>query len=117
MARRKMYFRYEIPTNVVCLVKILCIDYERRELALKDHKLSPSTLDEYRRLNGAIDTALLELEVGIRKIMLNDVQHNRGFEHSRASSFIAKNTYYSRKRKLIYDIAKELKLYEKKDSC
>ncbi len=117
MARRKMYFRYEIPSNVVCIVKSLCVDYERRELALKNPKLSSSVLDEYKRLNNAIDIALLELEVGIRKIMLNDVQHGRGYEYSRASSFIAKNTYYSRKRKLIYDIAKELKLYEKKDSC
>ena len=35
MARQKAYFKYDIPTSVVDIVKTICVDYNRRERAIK----------------------------------------------------------------------------------
>lgn len=111
MARQKMYFRYEIPTNVVNIVKAICVDYERRKQLLRnDSALDPDVRAELLSLNVALESALDNVEIGIRKIILGDIQNNRGYDHSRSAAFLAKNTYYSRKRKLIYDIAKNMNL-------
>ena len=105
-----MYFRYEIPTNVVNIVKAICADYDRRIQLLKSDNIDSGCRAEFLYINKAMESALEDVEIGIRKIMLCDIQHNRGYEHSLSSAFIAKNTYYARKRKLIYDIAKNMKL-------
>ncbi len=110
MARQKMYFKYDIPTSVVDIVKTICADYNRRERAIKFGTITGEVLECYVRLNAIIDKALEEVEVGIRKDMLSDIQKRRGYDFSAASPVISKNTYYRRKRKLIYDIAKELAL-------
>ena len=110
MSRQRMYFKYEIPTSVVEIVKAVCSDYDRRERAIKFSNLTGDVLTKYVELNNAIDKALTDVEVGIRRDMLNDIQKRRGYDFSRAALIISKNTYYRRKRKLIYDIAKELAL-------
>ncbi len=110
MARQKMYFKYDIPTTVVDIVKTVCSDYNRRERAIKFGTVTGEVLECYVKLNSIIDKSLEEVEVGIRKDMLSDIQKRRGYDFSAASLVISKNTYYRRKRKLIYDIAKELAL-------
>lgn len=110
MARQKMYYKWDIPTSIVEIVKAICADYERRERAIKFGNVTGDVLMRYIELNNVINNALQEVEVGIRTELLRDIQNRRGHEHSAAALMIAKNTYYNRKRKLIYDIAKDLSL-------
>ena len=110
MSRQKMYFKWEIPTSVVDIVKTICADYDRRERMIKHSTITGSVLARYVELNAIIDKALEDIEIGIRRDMLDDIQKGRGYDFSAASPFIAKNTYYHRKRKLIHDIAEGLAL-------
>lgn len=110
MARQKMYFKYEIPTSIVEIVKVVCSDYDRREKQIKHGIVTGDVLATYVRLNNIVDCALEDIEVGIRKDILKDIQYRRGYDFSPASPLISKNTYYRRKRKLIYDIAVGLAL-------
>ena len=110
MARQNLYFKYDIPTSFVDIVKTVCADYNRRERAIKFGTITGDVLDCYIKLNSIVDKALEEVEVGIRRDMLSDIQKRRGYDFSSAALIISKNTYYRRKRKLIYDIAKELAL-------
>lgn len=110
MAKQKMYFKYDIPTSVVEMVKAVCLDYNRRERAIKYGTITGEVLDKYIMLNASVDKALEEIEVGIRKEILDDIGNKRGFQFSAASMLISKDAYYRRRRKLIYDIAKELAL-------
>ena len=110
MSRQKMYFKWEIPTSVVDIVKTICADYGRRERMIKHSAITGAVLDRYVELNSIIDKALEDVEVGIRRDLLEDIQKGRGYDFSAASPFLAKNTYYQRKRKLIHDIAEGLSL-------
>ncbi len=102
--------QYELPTSVVEIVKTLCADYFRRERAIRYGNVTGAVLDRYIELNANIDMALETIEVGIRMDILRDIQFRRGYDFSPASVCISKNTYYTRKKKLIYDIAKRLSL-------
>ena len=110
MARQKMYFKWDMPTSIVEIVKAICADYDRRERAIKFGNVAGDVLMKYVELNNVINNALQAVEVGIRTELLRDIQNRRGYEHSAAALIIAKNTYYNRKKKLIYDIAKDLRL-------
>lgn len=110
MSRQKMYFKWDIPTSVVDIVKTVCADYDRRERMIKHSAITGAVLERYVELNSVIDRALEDVEVGIRRSMLGDIQKGRGYDFSAASPFLAKNTYYQRKRKLIHDIAQGLSL-------
>lgn len=110
MAREKMYFSWEIPTSVVCMVNAICADYERRERAIKYSNITGAVLARYIELNSVIDNALQEVEVGIRADLLRDIADGRGYNRSPTQCVVSKNTYYRRRRKLIHDIAKELSL-------
>jgi len=110
MARHKMYFNHEIPTSVVEIVKAVCGDYDRRERQIKYGTLTGETLEKYVYLNNVVNTALEDIDVGMRRDMLRDIQQRRGYDFSMCSSCISKNAYYRRKRKLIYDIAVGLAL-------
>lgn len=110
MSRQRMYFRWEIPTSVVNIVKSVCADYDRRQRIINSSVASTDVIARYSELNAVIDEALLDVEPGIRKDILNDIHLGRGYDFSPASPFLAKNTYYQRKRKLIHDIAKGLSL-------
>ena len=108
MARQKLYFKYDIPTSVVDIVKTICVDYERRERSIKFGNITGAVLARYIELNSIIDAALEDVELGIRKSLLRDIQKRRGYDFSEANWAISKNAYYRRKRKLIYDIATRL---------
>lgn len=110
MPRQKMYFKWDIPTSVVSIVKSHCADYDRRARALKNPATPPAVYARYETLNATIDRALKDIDVGVRKILLQDISAGRGYESSMASPFLAKNSYYARKRKLIHDIAQGLNL-------
>ena len=101
---------YELPSSLVCVIKGVCSDYYRRATAIKNGTASGVVLDEYLRLNIAVETALEDIEKGIRGELLRDVALGLGYNKSVISAFMAKNTYYQRRRKLIYDIAKALNL-------
>lgn len=111
MARRKAVDKWEVPETVVQIVKAFCADYSRRAKALSRHNVSDDTVALYVKLNSVIDAALEEVEEGIRQIMLTDIQLGRGYDFSPASPFLAKNTYYQRKRKIVHKIAKSLLLF------
>ena len=110
MARQKAYFKYDIPTSVVDIVKTICVDYNRRERAIKYGTITGEVLAIYVELNAIIDKALEDIEVGVRKCLITDIQKKRGYYFSDAQYLMAKCTYYSRKRKFIFDIAKSLAL-------
>ncbi|MBE6547937.1 MAG: hypothetical protein E7667_03540 [Ruminococcaceae bacterium] len=101
---------YELPRGVVKIVESLCGDYYRRSQAIKNGSAKGAVLDEYLRLNIAVETALENVETGIRAELLRDIAIGRGYNRSTISAFMAKNTYYQRRHKLIYDISAELNL-------
>jgi uncharacterized membrane-anchored protein len=110
MPKPKLYFKWDIPTSIVDIVKAICADYDRRERTIKFGTISGAVLERYIELNNAVDKALQDVEIGLRNYLLSDIRYNRGYDYSDAQEIIAKNTYYNRKRKLIHDIAIELKL-------
>lgn len=110
MPKKRMYFKWEIPTSVVDIVTTVCADYERRERMIRYAGVTGDVLERYVELNATIDKALECIELGIRRDLLRDICEGRGYEHSPAASFLAKNSYYQRKRKLIHDIAVGLSL-------
>ena len=110
MARQKIYFKHEIPSSVVDIVKTLCADYVRRERALRWDQLSEGVKNEYSRLNNAIDAALSIISASSRLDMVKDIGLGRGYDSSPCSPFLAKNTYYQRKREIVHNIAINLKL-------
>ncbi len=110
MARNKLYFTYDVPTSITRVVNAVCADYERRERAIKYSAITGDTLDKYIELNAAVDRALEDVEVGLRKILLDDISSGRGYYKSSAVCLVSKNAYYCRRRKLIHDIATSLSL-------
>ena len=110
MPRQKMYYKWDIPTSVVNIVKCHCADYDRRTRIILNPNTPSNLKESCFLLNSIIDKALCDVDAGIQKIMLSDVSLGRGYESSMAAPFIAKNSYYARKRKLIHDIALGLKL-------
>lgn len=110
MARKRLYYKYEIPPSVVEIVTAICVDYDRRERAIRHSAITGTVLERYVELNAAVDAALGEMEVEFRRGMLEDIASGRGYHFSMISPYLAKNTYYYKKRKLIHDIALELAL-------
>lgn len=106
----KYYHKYEIPPSVVNIVKTICADYERRDRMIRFSTVSGEVLDRYIALNAVVDGALETVECNIRCELLRDIVLSRGYHFSAVSPFISKNTYYQRKRKVIYEIARGLLL-------
>ena len=112
MPRQKTYYKYNIPSSVVCVVTAIISDYDRREREIIHASAAGSVLARYVELNSAVDRALSEVEAGIRADVLADIAEGRGYERSRAQFLVSKNAYYRRRRKLIHDIAVDLCLLE-----
>ena len=110
MPRPRVYFKWGIPKTVVTIVVALCADYDRRKKAIATEGTPQFVRERFCELNGAIDSALSEVEQGIRPLILSDLQQGKGYDASMASPFIGKNGYYNRKRKVIHDIAVGLNL-------
>jgi hypothetical protein len=107
---RRLTTKWDIPYSIVKIVVTVCADYDRRRIAIDLQTDTPEVLREYGRLNHIVDEALLDIEEGIRRVMLDDVSLGRGYDFSPASPFLAKNTYYQRKCKLVHDIARGMML-------
>ena len=108
--KTKIYLKWEIPTNIVLIVKSICADYERRAKVIALAKADGAVIEKYKELNDAIDKALEDVEPGIRKSLLKDFVEHLGYDRSGATFILSKNAYYRRKRKMIRDIAHYLNL-------
>lgn len=108
MGRKRVFFDYAIPSTVVNIVQSICADYDRRIRCIGNKR--DDVAERYRMLNDAIDNALADIEIGVRDVLLSDICLGRGYNHSPASAILTKSSYYSRKRKIIHDIAEELLL-------
>lgn len=106
MGRRRK--RQTMPATTANVVKALCADYARRENAIKFSAITGPTLARYVELNAAIVKALESVETGIREGLLDDIATGRGYENSKLAPLMAKNTYYERKQKVLFTIAREL---------
>ncbi len=102
--------RWELPCGVEDTVRGICRDYERKRQALIGGELTEPVRQVYESYNKAVNNALLEIERELRGIILSDISEGVGYRRSRAKSYIAHNGYFARKRRLIYNIAKNLYL-------
>lgn len=107
---RKLKTRWDIPYSIVKIVRMVCADYDRRRIAIELNSESDAVISEYKRLNSIVDDALVEIDEGIRRVLLVDISIGRGYDFSPASPFMARGTYYQRKCKLVHDIAQGMKL-------
>ncbi len=106
--RPKQFYKYELPTGVVKVVRAQCADYLRKSLAIKDGTLTEEVLRVYIDTNEAIDKALADIEEAGRKDFLVDIAENRGYDRSQINWLFSHGAYYNRKRRAIYEIAKGL---------
>ena len=114
MGRPRIYYEFEVPRSVVEIVKSLCADYERRELAIKHSNISGDVLMRYVELNAAIDKAFSSFSPEVKGWMLSDVASGRGYDYSQCTSLLGRKAYYLKNRKIIFDIALDLYLLPKK---
>ena len=112
MARRRIYYHWEIPSTVVNIVNSICADYDRRRHLINSStaSASESVLNRLAELNAVVDKALEEIEPVMRQEIISDISAHRGYYKSTCAVMIDKNAYYRRRRKLIHDIAITLSL-------
>lgn len=110
MARPVVFEKHDMPKAVVIMVKAICADYKRRCYILRNRKTPEEIKERCIEFNKAVEKAITEVEEGIRKDLINDIATNTGYERSEIQYFISKEAYYNRKNKIIWDIAKELRL-------
>lgn len=108
--RPKQFYKYELPGGVVKVVRAQCADFQRKEIAIKQGGIDETILQVYIKTNEAIKKALGEIEEPCREFFLSDIAENRGYDKSQSRWLLSHNSYYARKRKAIYDIAKYLLL-------
>lgn len=111
MGRKKICPECDIPIDVVRLVRFLCAGYDRRVRSIKYGTYSAGVLKEYRRQNAAIDAALSSVEPEIRQLILADIAEGRGYNRS-GVVYMCESAYTKRKRRVVHDIASNLKLIE-----
>ncbi len=99
---------YCVPKSVALLVRAIVADYDRRNRAIALGLVSGSTFEQYVKLNAAVDSALESVEIGLRRPLLDDIAAHRGYDASPINYLIAKNTYYRRRYKVVYDVALRL---------
>lgn len=110
VGRPRQFYKYELPSGVVKVVRAQCADYSRKELCIRDGSVSAELLNAYIATNAAIDKALTDIEEVCRQHFLNDIAENRGYDRSQSQWCMSHNSYYKRKRKAIYEIARGLLL-------
>ena len=98
----------KLPKDINDIINSLCHDYKRRKSLLERGKAHGQVKRYYIRLNNAIDEALEEeCDEGLRTHILNDIGENRGYRKS-AAYFVSQVTYYDRKRRVKFAMAKKL---------
>ncbi len=109
MGRKKICPEWDVPVDVVRLVRFLCAGYERRARSIRYKTFSEPVLEEYRRQNAAIDAALSVVEEELRAAFLHDIAEGRGYNRSDVE-YLCEPSYIKRKRRIIHDIAVNLRL-------
>lgn len=109
MGRKRICPEWDVPVDVVRLVRFLCAGYERRARSIRYKTFSERVLEEYRRQNAAIDAALSVVEEDMRAALLYDISEGRGYNKSDAA-YLCESAYIKRKRRVIHDIAVNLHL-------
>ncbi len=109
MGRKRICPEWDVPVDVVRLVRFFCAGYERRARSIKYKTFSDAVLEEYRRQNAAIDAALSAVEEDMRAALLSDIADGRGYNRSDAVC-LCESAYIKRKRRVIHDIAVNLRL-------
>lgn len=110
VGRPRQFYKYELPSGVVKVVRAQCADYARKELCIQEGSVPEETLSAYIATNATIKQALSEIEEAVRQHFLNDIAENRGYDRSQSQWCLSHNSYYKRKRKAIYEIARGLLL-------
>ena len=110
MSRPRIFQKHKLPSGVVGIAVAVIADYERRAREIKKGALSEDLLSTYRRYNEIVDGALSQIEEGARRELLSDIIYGRGYNTSMIGWMYCKETYYLRKREVIYTVAKELGL-------
>lgn len=107
MGRRRIYQHHSIPGSVVLLVQAVVQDYPRRKRII-EYSGATSTIveEECAKLNRIIEDVVNGDERLLSIIILEDIFRNIGYRKSEATSIASKNLYYSRKCKIIEDIAR-----------
>lgn len=112
MSRPKVFMKHELPGSVVGVCVAVIADYERRRREIERGVLSEYLLSEYRRYNAIVDGALMCIEPEARAELLRDITFGRGYSCSMIGYLYCKNSYYDRKRTVIYTVAVGLGLAE-----
>ena len=112
LSRPRVFIRHELPSEVVGVAIAVIADYERRAREIKRGVLSEHLLSAYRRYQGIVDSALECVEPEARRELISDIASGRGYNHSMLSTSYYKAGYYSRKRQVIYSVAKGMGLCE-----
>ena len=73
VGRPRQFYKYELPSGVVKVVRAQCADYARKELCIKEGSVSGETLGAYIAVNAAINLALADIEEAVRQHFLNDI--------------------------------------------
>ncbi len=110
MGRPRVFGKHDLPREVVGVAVAVIADYDRRAREIKRGALSECLLSSYVRYNGIVDKALAAIEEGARREMLSDISTGRGYNNSMISYMYCKETYYNRKREVIYRAAVLLEL-------
>ena len=110
MSKQKVYFKWDLPRDVVGVVVGICVGYGRRERAIRQETVAGAVRARYVELNAIVDCAMEEIEAGLRREILDDMTAGRGYCKSAAQYIVGKDTYYRRRNKLIHDVAKALDL-------
>ena len=112
MSRPRIYFKHELPGEVVSVAVAVIVDYDRRARAIRQGVLSEHLLSWYRHYNEIVDEALLCVEDAARREFVSDIASGRGYEHSMIGWMFNRKAYYCRKREFIYRVARGLGLCE-----
>lgn len=109
MGRKRICPEWDVPVDVVRLVRFFCAGYDRRVRSIKYGTYAVQVIEEYRRQNAAIDAALSSVEPEIRAILLADIAEGRGYNKSEVM-YMCESAYIKRKRRVVHDIASNLNL-------
>ena len=78
VGRPRQFYKYELPSGVVKVVRAQCADYAWKVLCIKEGSVTGATLDSYIATNTAIEQALADIEETCRPHFLLDIAENRG---------------------------------------
>lgn len=102
---------YNVPENVRKIVLLYIADYPRRQSNLKLSNLETSVATTSKYLNKLCDEAFSKyLETGIEDIYKLDTIKLKSYYQSESKRMLSINTYYARRKKIVYFIADRLGL-------